>query len=130
MESYETVKFGDTVYHVVINGVNRIRDEKLTLALLVEGPLEEMEANVKGHEEITVYASDGSLLRTETGFTQLSSARHVPEYEIGEDAEGEMHTADVLIVELARPDISAQVAKNTANIDYLAMMTDVELEEV
>lgn len=132
----EKIKFGEKSFTLITNGVDTFSDDKLTVSFqlgdVTLDVVETLVSDSSNTDRIEILDSDGELLRPLTGYTILKELKKVKDYPVEtkllEDGTEETTKADIAVVTLSKTDLREEVARNTANIEYLSMMTDVNLE--
>ena len=148
------IRFGTNEYTLLPGSTVQIINDKLLIQIMANNlDFNNFESILRDNEntkEIILFDTEGPI-RTFFGYSQLEEIYKVydvlyqTEYKDHEispqsiDAEtGEMipsiieretieHRADVFYLTLKKPDITEQVNKNTANIEFIAIMSDIEL---
>ena len=142
------IRFGSNEYDLVPGSAAQTYDGNLHLDVVADGvdfeELEEVLQNSDNLDPIKIL-DNGEVVQVITGYGRLygiSKEYNVlywieriepepvdpedPEAEPGEPQDIE-HRVDVFRVVLREPDLSDQVNENTANIEFLAIMSDIEL---
>ena len=86
-------------------------------------------------EQIKTVNEDGSTLLMYDGYTVLNDPKSIDDYylitpeQYGEDGTvtAEAVYGRVALLTLSQPDVKAAVEKNTADIDYVAIMAGIDL---
>lgn len=130
------IVFGNFKYDVVPSGFS-VHSDVFRALIKADGiQLGEIEdvvsdaANV-AHIEIK-NETETETLRIVTGYSVVAKLEKIFDYvydtsvdeETGESTESK---CDVVLVELAKPGLAEQTAKNTSDIEYIAIMSDIEL---
>ena len=124
-------------YPLVIGGTS---STPTTLRLIFQAaePLEDIVAvfaDIAATEQIKTANEDGSTLAVYDGYTVLDNPKSIddnylitPE-QYGEDGAvtAEAIYGRVALLTLSQPGVAAQVEKNTAGIDYVAIMAGIDL---
>ena len=124
-------------YLLVIGGTSST-PRTLQLIFQTTEPLEDVAAvfaDAAATEQIKTVNEDGSTLLIYDGYTVLDNPKSIddnylitPE-QYGEDGAvtAEAVYGRVALLTLSQPDINAKVEKNTADIDYVAIMASIDL---
>lgn len=124
-------------YPLVIGGTSST-PSTLRLIFQTAEPLEDIVAvftDAAATEQIKTVNEDGSTLAVHDGYTMLDNPKSIddnylvmPE-QYGDDGAvtAEAVYGRVALLTLSRPGVAAQVEKNTADIDFLAVMTGTDL---
>lgn len=124
-------------YPLVIGGTSST-PRALQLIFQAEEPLEDIVtvfANAAATEQIKTVNEDDSTLAVYDGYTVLDNPKSIdddylitPE-QYGEDGAvtAEAVYGRVALLTLSQPGVAAQVEKNTADIDYVAIMAGIDL---
>lgn len=124
-------------YPLVIGGTSSTPSTLRLIFQAVE-PLEDIVAvftDAAATEQIKTVNEDGSTLAVHDGYTMLDNPKSIDDnYLITPEQHGEdgAVTAEavygrVALLTLSQPGVAAQVEKNTADIDFLAVMTGTDL---
>lgn len=124
-------------YPLVIGGTSST-SSTLRLIFQAAEPLEDIVAvfaDAAATEQIKTVNEDGSTLAVYDGYTVLGNPKAIddnylimPE-QYGEDGAvtAEAVYGRVALLTLSQPSVAAQVEKNTADIDYVAIMAGIDL---
>ena len=124
-------------YPLVIGGTSST-PRALQLIFQAEEPLEDIVAvftDAAATEQIKTVNEDGSTLAVHDGYTMLDNPKSIddnylvmPE-QYGDDGAvtAEAVYGRVALLTLSQPGVAAQVEKNTADIDYVAIMAGIDL---
>lgn len=124
-------------YPLVIGGTSST-PSTLRLIFQTAEPLEDIVAvftDAAATEQIKTVNEDGSTLAVHDGYTMLDNPKSIddnylvmPE-QYGDDGAvtAEAVYGRVALLTLSQPGVAAQVEKNTADIDFLAVMTGTDL---
>lgn len=124
-------------YPLVIGGTSST-SSTLRLIFQTAEPLEDIVAvftDATATEQIKTVNEDGSTLAVHDGYTMLDNPKSIddnylimPE-QYGDDGAvtAEAVYGRVALLTLSQPGVAAQVEKNTADIDFLAVMTGTDL---
>lgn len=124
----EKVRFGATEYELPVNGY-RLNDEGGKVIFLPgAAAFESVEADVKAATSITVLDSAGEPWISRTDLIYAGRLTKDDTYVIGADEQGVDITGTVLVAEFRLPDVREQIDEMRAKLDYVAMMTDVQME--
>ena len=148
----EKVKYGNYEFEMIPNGVDAFTADQLILRHKTgEMTTDQIETIVKDSSNtsrIEILDSTGGLLLPLEGYTVYSGIQKLPDYlieekqvadQVEEGQEQTYHTeevrADIVVVTLKKTDVrdDAKEAKAiaeqaAANVAYVAMMSDIELE--
>lgn len=130
------IQLGSIIYDLIPSGYGHY-DDKLTAQIYAENiPLTEVEevlSNVSNVDHIEIIDKDRKeVVEAFNGYEVLESIRKdfdvVVETTINEETQESTEVkADVIAFVLTKPSIEQTVAKNTADIEYIAVMSDIEL---
>ncbi len=148
----EKVKYGNYEFELVPNGVDTFTPDQLILHHQMGGmttdQVESIAKDSNNTARIEILDSVGDLLMPLGGYTIFSGIQKIPDYLIETKQvadpveEGQEQTyhieevrADIVVVTLKRTDIREDAAaaraiaeQAAANVAYVAMMSDIELE--
>ena len=113
-----TLQFGEASYEA--NVCAEHGTTLYTIILTGDASEDDVRAAVEGVESIDEL-QDGNLVATHTGFTEIQSIRATTT--LG----AEDKSVKAFEITFTKTPIDAQVAKNTADIDYVATMTSIEM---
>ena len=124
-------------YLLVIGGTSSTLST-LRLIFQAEEPLEDIVAvftDAAATEQIKTVNEDGSTLAVYDGYTVLDNPKSIDDnYLIAPEQYGDDGTVTaeavygrVALLTLSQPGVAAQVEKNTADIDYVAIMAGIDL---
>jgi hypothetical protein len=124
-------------YPLVIGGISST-PSTLQLIFQTAEPLEDimaMFADAVATEQIKTVNEDGSTLAVYDGYTVLDNPKSIDDnYLIAPEQYGDDGTVTaeavygrVALLTLSQPGVAAQVEKNTADIDYVAIMAGIDL---
>ena len=126
----EKIYFGLNEFDTVVGGASVFGDQGTFKLIKGEDTVDEIVEKTSNCETIKVKSATGETLATYVGYTKFDSAVLDPEYVISVDPEtGEPTTAAVVTVIVLKPTVEEQVAQNSANIDYIAMVEDIDLDQ-
>lgn len=125
----ESIKFGNTAYELVANGYRLEDDGGKIIFKPGSAVFDEVEAELRSMQAITMLDSVGEPSLTRSDLVYAGRLAKDDNYVIGSDPEaGTSITGTVLIADFRAPDVREQLAKMQAKLDYVAMMTDVQME--
>jgi hypothetical protein len=126
-------------YPLVIGGTSST-PRALQLIFQAAEPLEDIVAvfadeDTAATEQIKTVNEDGSTLAVYDGYTVLGNPKSIDDHylitpeQYGEDGAvtAEAIYGRVALLTLSQPGVAAQVEKNTADIDYVAIMAGIDL---
>lgn len=115
----EKVKFNKTEYELVINGL-QLTDQGGQIIFLPGDTIsfETAEADVKTAKSITLLDDTGEPIQIRADLVYAGRLTKDGTHEAG----------TVMIAEFRTPDVREQLVSMEAKVEYLAMMTDVEME--
>jgi hypothetical protein len=124
-------------YPLVIGGTSST-PSTLQLIFQTAEPLEDIMAvftDTAATEQIKTVNDDGSTLLIYDGYTVLDNPKSIDDHylitpeQYGEDGAvtAEAVYGRVALLTLSQPGVDAQVEKNTADIDYVAIMAGIDL---
>lgn len=127
----EKVRFNTVEYDLPVNGI-QLNDQGGKVILLAGTALfEVVEADVKAAKSITVLDAGGKPWITRTDLVYAGKMMKEDNYIIGtENAENGVMDASgtVLIAEFRLPDLTEKVEELEAKMEYMSMMSGIELE--
>lgn len=139
------IRFGSNEYEMLPNSGLDTYDGKLHLSLLADDvDFEDLEAVLldKDNLDPIKVVENNTITQSVYGYTKLYELKKeynvlwwteyvMPEpVEEGEElpeAETIEHRADIYRIVLQKPELKDQVDENTANIEFIAIMSDIEL---
>ena len=124
-------------YPLVIGGTSST-PSTLKIIFQTEEPVEDIAAvfeDTADTEQIKTINEDGSTLAVYDGYTVLENPKSIDDHylimpeQYGEEGTvtAEAEYGRVAILVLSQPGINARVEKNTADIDYVAIMAGIDL---
>lgn len=124
-------------YPLVIGGTSST-PHTLQLIFQAEEPLEDIVtvfADAAATEQIKTVNEDGSTLAVYDGYTVLGNPKSIDDHylitleQYGDDGAitAEASYGRVALLTLSQPGVNAKVEKNTADIDYVAIMAGIDL---
>lgn len=124
-------------YPLVIGGTSST-PSTLRLIFQTDEALEDIVAvftDAAATEQIKTVNEDGSTLAVYDGYTVLDNPKSIDDHylitpeQYGEDGAvtAEAVHGRVALLTLSQPDVNAKVEKNTADIDYVAIMASIDL---
>ena len=124
-------------YPLVIGGTSST-PSTLRLIFQASEPLEDLIttfSDTTATEQIKTVNEDGSTLLVYDGYTVLNDHKAIDDHYLitpeQYDADGAVTTeavyGRVALLTLSQPDVNAKVEKNTADIDYVAIMASIDL---
>lgn len=121
----EKIKIGNKIFELITNGVTQYED-KLTLNFKVGDfdlvsleKLMEDKANVK---KIEMLDETNEPIQFFYNYVNLREIMKIKSYSISEE-----EVTDIFSITLEKDKIEHEVAQNTANIAYIAMMSSIDL---
>lgn len=139
----EKIKFGTEIFDLVPVGATFREDSAKIIFVMPDGKsYEEIEEVVSGKERIEILDETGDVLEARKGYIYLDSLTKQKNRviataqvvtgtneETGEPIyQNQEVTAAVMVVTLKRSDVRQAVEAMQAKVDYVAMMTGIELE--
>lgn len=139
----EKINFGTEIFDLVPVGATFREDNAKIIFVLPDGKsYEEIEEAVSGKDRIEILDEAGDVLEAHKGYIYLDSLAKQKDRVIGteqvvtgtnEETKDTIYQnqdikADVMVVTLKRADVRQEVAAVRAGLDYMAMMTGVEME--
>ena len=124
-------------YPLVIGGTSSTPNT-LSLIFQTSEPLEDIVAvfnDTTATEQIKTVNEDGSTLLIYDGYTVLDNPKSIDDHyliapeQYGDDGavKAEAVYGRVALLSLSQPGVDAQMEKNTADIDYVAIMAGIDL---
>lgn len=121
----EKIKIGNKIFELITNGVTQ-QEDKLTLNFKVGDfdlvsleKLIEDKANVK---KIEMLDGTNEPIQFFYNYVNLREIMKIKSYSISEE-----EVTDIFSITLEKDKIEHEVAQNTANIAYIAMMSSIDL---
>lgn len=125
----EKVKFGTTLYDLVVDGVRLTEQGGKVILLPGAGTFDTVKADVQAAKSITVLDDAGEPILMRTDLVYAGRLAQDDNYVIGADfGVGTDVTGTVLIVDFRTPDLTDKVVALEAKIEYLSMMAGIEME--
>lgn len=125
----ERVKFNSQAYDLVTDGV-QLTDQGGKIVLMPGSQtFDDVRTDVQTTKSITVLDSAGSPILTRTDLVYAGCLAQDDNYVVGADNEaGTDIIGTVLIAEFRTPDLREQMAAMEAKLEYMAMMSGIEME--
>lgn len=134
----ERIKFNTYVFELITNGVMST-EEKITISFLPDNmslsSLEEILSNEDNTKKIYLMSEYGEELRIYRDYCTLKDIGKqlniaISQGQITGNAEESPVSGDVVTIVLGKADVvSKELAKVRADVDYIAIMADIELQE-
>lgn len=140
----EKIKINEKVYDLVVNGVQLTDQGGKVIFQPASATFAEIEADVKATRAITVLDDAGEPILTRSDLVYAGRLTKDDNYVVGseqtqtgantESSDPITETRDVIgtvmIAEFRVPDLREELAATKAQLAYVAMMGDIDLEEV
>jgi len=138
----ERVKFNSQAYDLATNGLQLTEQGGKIIMLMGSNTFDAVKADIQTMKSITVLDSAGEPLLTRSDLVYAGRLAVDDNYVIGvenaqvgtDEATGEPIystldvTGSVMIAEFRTPDLREQLAAIEAKLEYMAMMTNVDME--
>lgn len=142
------IRLGSNEYALVPGSTLQELGDNLEIQFLADeldiGEIEDVLKDSENTAEMITVDDEGVTQQVVRGYTNLHSMQkkyHVlysteypeqPEWDPESEEPPEyldpiLHYADIIYVKMSKPGIEAQVETNTANIEFIAIMSDIEL---
>lgn len=140
----EKIKINEKLYDLVVNGLQLGEQGGKVIFQPAAATFAEIEADVKATKAITVLDDAGEPILTRSDLVYAGRLTKDDNYVVGteqvqtgtdpESSDPIMETRDVIgtvmIAEFRAPDLREQLAATWAQLEYVAMMGGIDLEEV
>jgi hypothetical protein len=123
--SVEKIKFGTHQFDLVPNGVQLSDNGGKILFEQGESTFEAIKLILKANEDIEQINTAGETDWSRSDLIYGGRLMVIDDYEVSEGI-----TKDVMQAEFKTPDVKTLLDATNANLYYLAMMTDISLEEI
>ena len=125
----ESIKFGNTAYELVANGYRIADDGGKIIFKPGSAVFDAVEAELRSMQAITMLDSAGEPSLTRSDLVYSGRLAKDDNYVIGIDTgTGADIMGPVMIAEFRVPDLSDKVAELEAKIEYMSMMSGIEME--
>lgn len=124
----ESIKIGNKTYLLVADGY-QLRDEggKIIFQPGTE-KFEDVETALAAADSIQLLDDTGTVIASRTDLVYAGRLSRDASYVIGADDNAEDVTGAVMIAEFRVPDLREELDTVRAQVDYIAMMTDTQME--
>lgn len=121
----EKIKIGNKIFELITNGVTQ-QEDKLTLNFKVGDfdlvSLEKLIENKANVKKIEMLDGTNEPIQFFYNYVNLREIMKIKSYSISE-----VEMIDIFSITLEKDKIEHEVAQNTANIAYIAMMSSIDL---
>lgn len=127
----ESIKFGSGSYELVANGYQLGDDGGKIIFKPGAAGFDAVETDLKAMKTITMLDSAGEPSLTRSDLVYAGKLAKDDNYVIGADTNAGIDiTGTVLIAEFRVPDLREKYTALEAKMEYMAMMTGIDMEEV
>ena len=124
----EAIKIGTKTYQLVANGYQLGERNGRVIFLPGEDSFDIIEKEMKSAVGIQLIDGLGEVIESRTDLIYAGKLSKDTRYGVSISESGEKTVETVIIAEFREPDVRERVNEIQAQLDYVAMMTDVQLE--
>lgn len=124
----ESIKIGTKTYQLVANGYQLGERNGRVIFLPGEDSFDIIEKEMKSAAGIQLIDGLGEVIESRTDLIYAGKLSKDTRYVVSISESGEETVETVIIAEFREPDVRERVNEIQAQLDYVAMMTDVQLE--
>lgn len=124
----ESIKIGTKTYQLVANGYQLGERNGRVIFLPGEDSFDIIEKEMKSAVGIQLIDGLGEVIESRTDLIYAGKISKDTKYVVSISESGEENVSTVIMAEFREPDVRERVNKLQAQLDYVAMMTDVQLE--
>lgn len=124
----ESIKIGTKTYQLVANGYQLGEKDGRVIFLPGEDSFDIIEKEMKSAVGIQLIDGLGEVIKSRTDLIYAGKISKDTKYVVSISESGEENVSTVIMAEFREPDVRERVNKLQAQLDYVAMMTDVQLE--
>lgn len=124
----ESIKIGTKTYQLVANGYQLGERNGRVIFLPGEDSFDIIEKEMKSAVGIQLIDGLGEVIESRTDLIYAGKLSKDARYVVNISESGEKTVETVMVAEFREPDMRERVNEIQAQLDYVAMMTDVQLE--
>lgn len=124
----ESIKIGTKTYQLVANGYQLGERNGRVIFLPGEDSFETIENEMESAAGIQLIDGLGEVIESRKDLMYAGKISKDTKYVVSISESGEENVSTVIMAEFREPDVRERVNKIQAQLDYVAMMTDVQLE--
>lgn len=124
----ESIKIGTKTYQLVANGYQLGERNGRVIFLPGEDSFETIENEMESAAGIYLIDGLGEVIESRKDLMYAGKISKDTKYVVSISESGEENVSTVIMAEFREPDVRERVNKLQAQLDYVAMMTDVQLE--
>lgn len=124
----ESIKIGTKTYQLVANGYQLGEKDGRAIFLPGEDSFETIENEMESAVGVQLIDDAGEVIESRKDLMYAGKISKDTKYVVSISESGEENVSTVIIAEFREPDVRERVNKLQAQLDYVAMMTDVQLE--
>lgn len=124
----ESIKIGTKTYQLVANGYQLGERNGRVIFLPGEDSFDIIEKEMKSAVGIQLIDGLGEVIESRTDLIYAGKLSKDVRYVVNISESGEKTVETVMVAEFREPDMRERVNEIQAQLDYVAMMTDVQLE--
>ena len=124
----ESIKIGTKTYQLVANGYQLGEKDGRVIFLPGEDSFETIENEMESAVGVQLIDDAGEVIESRKDLMYAGKISKDTKYVVSISESGEENVSTVIMAEFREPDVRERVNKIQAQLDYVAMMTDVQLE--
>lgn len=124
----ESIKIGTKTYQLVANGYQLGERNGRVIFLPGEDSFETIENEMESAAGIQLIDGLGEVIESRKDLMYAGKISKDTKYVVSISESGEENVSTVIMAEFREPDVRERVNKLQSQLDYVAMMTDVQLE--
>lgn len=124
----ESIKIGTKTYQLVANGYQLGERNGRVIFLPGEDSFETIENEMESAVGVQLIDGFGEVIESRKDLMYAGKISKDTKYVVSISESGEENVSTVIIAEFREPDVRERVNKLQSQLDYVAMMTDVQLE--
>lgn len=124
----ESIKIGTKTYQLVANGYQLGEKDGRVIFLPGEDSFETIENEMESAVGVQLIDDAGEVIESRKDLMYAGKISKDTKYVVSISESGEENVSTVIIAEFREPDVRERVNKLQSQLDYVAMMTDVQLE--
>lgn len=123
----ESIKIGNKKYLLVADGYQLNSSGGRLIFQPGDDAFDQIETAMAGADSIQLLDDTGEVIASRSDLVYAGRLAKDTAHVIGAGDQGEDVIGTVMIAEFRQPDLREELAKTNARLDYVAMMTDVEV---
>ncbi len=124
----ESIKIGTKTYQLVANGYQLGEKDGRVIFLPGEDSFETIENEMESAVGVQLIDDAGEVIESRKDLIYAGKLSKDARYVVNISESGEKTVETVMMAEFRKPDVRERVNEIQAQLDYIAMMTDVKLE--